>query len=745
MARVKHRRSQHGRRSIVRGPTSAFKAKLGVIGFSPASVPYGSGAVNPLTITGFGFTPSSIVWFDGAPVPTTYLNVTTLTIVVSAGTVSVPGFYPLYVEDASYPATSTTVVWAVTFPVPTYTITAPSSAFLGSGATTTTATGTNFFAAGTTAAIDGTNTPFAYVGATSGIVTIPASITNVAGDHAITITNAAPGGGTTAPRTYQTRYRTPAITSLDVTGIPTGGGDYALGVNDTSGRFYDPAAWPSGGTVGTVDGVAVPTAFVSATRVVLTIPASVTIVSGSKTIRVENPTLGGGGGASAGTPFLVGFLAPTVTSVAPVATPLVPSITYTDGPTVVAVKGTNFYAGGNTTVLVNGTPATTTYVSTTEVRFTYTPSTVQDLAISVTNNTGGGGGGTSGTVTLAISPLVTTITPNTGFQYDAGGIPAVVGGGPFLAGSVVSMNGSEVPTVWADASTLNITLPGTVSTATGSVIVRVRNATGRPDSAQNTVYAITIVNPLTDLTQPYSGSWDADHVLFTPSTPPDIYQADDIVNGTNPFKNPNTGDLNPTCQPDATLNNFASVVMDGVTEFLGQSFASNPLVSQMFPPADWVVFAVFKANSAPNNNTTGATAYNNAHVLSSDTNPGSRCGLAIVNNAGQMGVLFWMYDGVSFKATGVSTHCSFGSWCYALVKKSGTTLTISVNGEPFLTATTGVGNMVATTQRCLLGTAPPGAGNWKLNGAWRTLIIWPGSAVDIMRCQNYAHYQLGIV
>ncbi len=353
MARVKQRRKGHGRRSASRGGGSFVSSVIGIEDFLPPSVAQGSGTVSPLQVLGFGFTLTTEVHFNGALVPSTYSSSTVMAITVQASTVLVPGFYPVYVTDVFYPATSTTKVWSVNFPVPTLGSLSPTFAYLGAPSAAVTTTGSGFFTAGTNALVDGVNRAWSYATATTGTLTIPTVDLLAAGTLSVVMVNPEPGGGTSVARTFSVRYRTPAITAVSTGVIPINSGDYALTLTDAAGGYYNPPAWPDGGTVGTVDNVPVPTAWLSPTQVTLTIPASVTSVPGVKAIRVVNPTVGGGGGTSA--PTNISVSAPTTTGLG--------FATRVRGfdPYLLRVTGTNLTASD--AVHYRGAPLATTYVS----------------------------------------------------------------------------------------------------------------------------------------------------------------------------------------------------------------------------------------------------------------------------------------------------------------------------------------------------------------------------------------------
>jgi hypothetical protein len=88
----------------------------------------------------------------------------------------------------------------------------------------------------------------------------------LAGDHSVELFNPPPGGGTSVARIFQSRYRTPAITSKSASIIPIEAGDFEVTLTDAAGGYYNPLAWMTGGSVGSVDNVPVATTWLSATR-----------------------------------------------------------------------------------------------------------------------------------------------------------------------------------------------------------------------------------------------------------------------------------------------------------------------------------------------------------------------------------------------------------------------------------------------------------------------------------------------
>lgn len=319
------------RRGNVRGGASDT-LPFRITGVTPASVTAGAGAT-AIDVAGIGFPGSAVIYIDGVAQTTNRVSQFLLQCTVASGVTAVPGFKSIQVIDA-LGQESNIWQWPVSFPVPSLSTLTPAFGYLGTGAANVSASGTGFYNPGTTAAADGSSAPFTYGSSTTGTVQVPSSILNVAGDHAVTLSNPVPGGGISSSQLFQTRYKAPAITGVSPTTIPINNGDTNVTITDSGGNFYNPSAWPDGGTQGYVDGVAVATTYLSPTQVRIVVPASVTSVPGTKVLTVSNPTIGGGGGTSAGSNISVS--APSTSALSFASRPQ-----FFD-PYTVRITGTNF-------------------------------------------------------------------------------------------------------------------------------------------------------------------------------------------------------------------------------------------------------------------------------------------------------------------------------------------------------------------------------------------------------------------
>jgi hypothetical protein len=190
-----------------------------VTSLAPSSGAVGSGPTD-VVVTGLGFFITSQITFDGAPTATTYQDGThlkaTLTAaqLVSAGTLSVR-----VVNSAPGGGTSAALGFTVNNAAPTITSLNPATVPAGSPDRALTITGTGFVST-STARSNGVLLMTTYVTPTTLSAVVPSSHLINPGSVAITVTNPAPGGGTSAAKSL-------------VIGCDTSGVDVALGAVGT--------------------------------------------------------------------------------------------------------------------------------------------------------------------------------------------------------------------------------------------------------------------------------------------------------------------------------------------------------------------------------------------------------------------------------------------------------------------------------------------------------------------------------
>lgn len=324
--------------------------------------------------TGTSFSNGSLVYIDGEPVPTTYVNSTTLNFTVPDWIVEVPGDHSvIVVTGPPGGGSSLAVTFSSTYPVSTLQLLSVTNGPIG--VTLVTRVLADYVYPATTGRVDGASATASYVDPRRIDVTLSAGIMAVPGPHTVAIRNPAPGGGNSGTLTVDANLPVPTL-SLGSTSTNQGSGNQVVAVTGTG--FY------SGYTTFQCDGVTISSTINSTTSATITIPSTVTNAVGDKLITAVNSIPGGG--TSLPATYTVNRNAPTITSLS------VTSATKNAGPVATLVNGTNFYA--NSVVRVDGVDITTTFISTTQLSVSIpasVTSVVGTKAIRVFNTTPGGG------------------------------------------------------------------------------------------------------------------------------------------------------------------------------------------------------------------------------------------------------------------------------------------------------------------------------------------------------------------
>ncbi len=262
-------------------------------GLTPASALAGQGSLT-LNAQGSGFIASSVLNWNGAPLPTTLLSPNQLSASVPASDLAQPGIVALTVTN---PAPGGGTSSAQTFqviannPVPGLTLISPSSVNAGSIALSVTLSGTNFLS-GSTVAWNGQPLTTQYVSATQLIATVPASDLAIPISALITVSNPAPGGGTSTGLVFSVNAVNPAPTLSSI--APTSGtvGSPALTLNLSGSNFLASSKVYANSTL-------LSSTNINSTVLTATLPANLLNVSGTLQITVQNPGPGGGSSSPA--------------------------------------------------------------------------------------------------------------------------------------------------------------------------------------------------------------------------------------------------------------------------------------------------------------------------------------------------------------------------------------------------------------------------------------------------------------
>jgi hypothetical protein len=166
---------------------------------APSSAAVGAGPTDVI-VTGLGFFITSQLTFDGAPTATTYQDATHLKATLTAAQVASAGVISVrVVNSAPGGGTSAALPFTVNNAAPSIAALNPSSVTMGSPDRAITINGNGFVPTSTTSS-NGVLVMTNFVNANTLTAVIPAAHLQNAGTVAITVTNPAPGGGTSAPR-----------------------------------------------------------------------------------------------------------------------------------------------------------------------------------------------------------------------------------------------------------------------------------------------------------------------------------------------------------------------------------------------------------------------------------------------------------------------------------------------------------------------------------------------------------------
>ncbi len=453
---------------------------------SPTSKTVGDASFT-MTVTGMNFVSSSTVRLNGADRATTFISSTQLNVTIpesdltAAGTLDVTVFNP-----APGGGTSNAQTFTVNNPAPTTTTISPSNRTVGDAGFTMTVNGTNFVP-GSIVRFGGSNRSTTFVNSTELTATIPASDLTTAGAFEITVSNPAPGGGTSNAQTFTVSpvgNPFPALTNISPTSRIVGDAGFTMTVMGTN--FVT-------GSVVRFNGSDRTTTFVDSTELTVIIPASDLTIAGMFNITVFNPPPGGGtSNAQTFTVVTAGNPAPTLTSIMP-ANKIVG-----DAGFAMTVIGTNFVK--ESVVRFNGSDRATTFVSSTELTATIPAS---DLTIAgmfnITVFNPAPGGGTSNTQTFTVSPVdnpvptLTNISPASKTVGDAEFTMNITGTN-FISSSKARFNGSERMTFVGSSTQLTATIPDSDLTTAGTFNITVFNPA--PGGGTSTAQTFTVNNPV---------------------------------------------------------------------------------------------------------------------------------------------------------------------------------------------------------------------------------------------------------
>jgi trimeric autotransporter adhesin len=324
-----------------------------ITSLSPTTIPTGSAATQ-LTVTGTNFVSGATIVVDGTSLVTNYVSATSLQATLAASLLTNARTANVTVHNPDPKAAdSTAVALAITSPSPVLTSISPGTVAAGTAATIS-LTGTGFIS-NSSVLWNGSARTTTYVSAAVLRVALTAGDLAGAGTGQITVTNPAPGGGTSSAQTLNI-ISPPSISSVNPSTIQETSSSGAATPITITGSNFGPNATAS------LNGYQLTITSQSSTQIAGTIPVYATsYTTGPVKLYVYSPLSGGSFITSQ--PATVNIINPSAAFTpnpagAPVGSP----------DTKITINGSGFFP--DSVVQWNGISLATTYVGTTSLTAT---------------------------------------------------------------------------------------------------------------------------------------------------------------------------------------------------------------------------------------------------------------------------------------------------------------------------------------------------------------------------------------
>src|SRR5579862_3908453 len=427
---------------------------------SPPSATAG-GAAFTLTISGTGFVSGATVNFDTNPAITpSSVTSTQIVATIPATDITTAATVNVTVTNPAGGGTSNAQTFTINNPAPKATSLSPTSATAGGAAFTLTLNGTGFVST-SVVGFNGAAKTTTLVSATQVTAAITAADIATAGTATVTVTNPAPGGGTSGNLSFTINPAAgPVLTSLAPTAATVGGAAFTLTLTGTG--------FVAGATVNFGSSPAITPSSVTSTQIVATIPAADIATAGTVNVTATNPAPSGTSNAAS---FAINNPIPTLNSISP-SSAAAGSAAFT-----LTVNGVGFVSGA--TVNFNGAGKATTFVSSSQVTAAISASdivTAGTVNVTVTNPAPTAGPSTAQVFTISANNPVPAIS-SLSATHAPGGAPfsLTINGANFEAKSVVNFNGKPETTTFISATKLSATIPASEVAVVGSMNVTVTN------------------------------------------------------------------------------------------------------------------------------------------------------------------------------------------------------------------------------------------------------------------------------
>lgn len=485
--------------SVSSGTSSPVKLEVDnpaplITSISPDTEPTDAGSL-AITVTGTGFVPATVINVNGSARTTTYGSATQVNVTLSAADVSAAGTLSLTaVNAAPGGGTSAPAHLQVVAPNPAPTITSlnPAIELVSAQSLNVLVTGTGFVSA-TTITVNGSARQTTVSSSTRAQVVLTAADVQSTGTLSVTAVSPAPGGGTSAA--VMLPVNNPAVGSISLTPATLSPGGISDATITVTGQSFVPTS------VVKLNGNVRKTTFVNANTLTFAITAAEQASEATYSVTVTNPPPGGG--TSPAAIMTIGRTTPT-----PIVGSVTPSQILQDSPdTQIAVEGTGF--SNASVVYWNGAPLTLLGISSSANGSILTATVpAADLAAKgtaqVTVSTPSASPSVSNAMTVTIYdypfPAATQISPAAVALNTPTSI--MVTGSGFTSASVISIDGTAMPTGFTSETSLTAEVPDAMLTMPGVLAVTV--TTPAPGGGTSTPLYLTAYVPIVNNSMVYN-------------------------------------------------------------------------------------------------------------------------------------------------------------------------------------------------------------------------------------------------
>jgi hypothetical protein len=439
----------------------------------------GSGFVHGVQVSGNGTDPrfNTVTWISSSQI----------TVQIQDYGLSTAGPSPFTVTNPSPGggSVSTGSAFTIVYPAPTIDELSPTSATVGTGPISIAVFGAGFVSGVSFVNWGAISVPATFLSVNAIQFTATSSMLSVAGSFNVSVTNGAPGGGTSTTIPFVVSSNAPVLDTVIPSSQAFGSPPYSVGLYGSNFPSTGWAVYLNSTTNVTARGT-----FVNSGQITLALLAGDIPNADYYTLEVRNTV---SGSASAVRPVTFANPVPTISALS--------STTKIAGDAAfsLTVTGSNFVS--STVGFVAGSARPTVFTDASHIVISVT---AQDIAspgtLAITTANGSPGGGLSNAQTLTINnatPVLSSVSP-VSILIGSGNTSITLSGSSFLSTSVVKLGAAVISSVFVSANSMIATIPSGNLASIATLSITVTNPT--PGGGASGAQTIAVVNPAPTIT-----------------------------------------------------------------------------------------------------------------------------------------------------------------------------------------------------------------------------------------------------